>query len=133
MFTPRTGEIAPDTSSEMMPNSCSAGWGAEGTSALLSGVRPLHSFEQLESKHALSRELLEQRAFARHCAPRGFPTQLPPRAAGNLHLLLPRQYWFIVGFSRGLCARFGPILHLNLDQSCFTHHLLPFDEQVRSK
>src|SRR6185369_7391003 len=52
-FTPRTGDVAPETSSEMIPYNSSARCGADGTSTLLSGVRPLHSLQQLESKHAL--------------------------------------------------------------------------------
>src|SRR5687767_12237873 len=131
--TPRTGDVVPETSSEMIPYSCSARTGAEGTSALLSGVRPLDSLQQLEPERALARELLEQRALARNRAARSLPAELAPGASGNLHLLLPRQHGLLFRLGHRFGARFGPILHLNLHQPCFTHHLLPFDQQVGSQ
>src|SRR5688500_18076843 len=94
--TPRTGEPDPDTSSEMIPNSCSARCGAGGTSALLSGVGPLHSLQQLEAERTLPRELLEQRALAGDRAARALPPELAPGAAGDLHLLLPRQHRLLI-------------------------------------
>src|SRR5688572_23062574 len=133
MVTPRTGDVGPDTSSEMTPYNCNARCGAGATSALLSGVGPLHSLQQLEAERALARELLEQRTLSRDGAAGPLPSELPPRAPGDLHLLLPGQDGVLLRLGRRLRAGLCPILDLNLDETCFTHHLLPLDQQVRSQ
>src|SRR6187455_3451497 len=111
---PRTGNAEPPTSSEMIPYNCSARCCAEGTSALLFRVRPLHSLQQLKSQRALPCELLEQRALASHRATSTLPPELTPGAAGNLHLLPPRQHRLFVRLGGSLGAGFRPVLHLNL-------------------
>src|SRR4029450_9532994 len=122
-FTPRTGDVAPETSSEMIPNSCSARCGADGTSALLSGVRPLHSLQQLEPKRTLACELLEQGALARNRTPRALPSKLTPCASSDLHLLLPREHGLLFGLGGRFRPRFRPVLNLNLHEPCLTHHV----------
>src|SRR5262249_779375 len=129
-FTPRTGDVEPETSSEMIPYSSSACCGPDGTSALLSRVRPLHSLQHLESEHTSARELLEQGPLAGDCPARRLPSELAPRAPRDLYLLLPRQLGLVVRLGGRLRARLGPILYLDLHQAGLTHHLLPFDQQV---
>jgi hypothetical protein len=47
--------------------------------------------------------------------------------------LLPCEHGLFIGLGGGFRACFRPVLHLNLDESCLTHHLLPLDQQVGSQ
>src|SRR4051812_40550665 len=114
----------------MIPYSCSARCWPGATLALLSRVRPLHSLEELEAERALTRELLEERTLASDRTASALPSELTPGAPGDLHFLLPCQHGLFIGLGGGFRAGFRPVLYLNLDESCLTHHLLPLDQQV---